>query len=272
MAGREASHLADRRVALVTGASSGLGTEFARLLAARGWDLCIAARRGDRLAKLAEEIESQHAVRVTAIENDLSSPTGAERLVAEVEASGQPISMLINNAGFGIFGQVADQSLATIDSMLQVNLVAVTKLARLCVAPMRQRGHGYVLNVASFAALQPIPGYTVYSGTKAYVVAFSQGLRHELRGSGVRVSAIAPGFTATEFHKVSRHHWTRLMKLMTLDPRQVAAAGIAGVLKGKPLIVPGWWYKANAVTVRLLPQAVASALSAWVVGPPLGQR
>jgi uncharacterized protein len=264
---REGSHGPSRQVALVTGASSGLGVEFARLLAVRGWDLLITARRVDRLAKLAAELESQYAVGVTVIENDLNDAAGAERLYAEIEATGRSVSMLINNAGFGIFGQVADQSLATIDSMLQVNLVAVTQLARLCVVPMRQRGHGYILNVASFAALQPIPGYTVYSGTKAYVVAFSQGLRHELLGSGVRVSAIAPGFTATEFHKVSDHRWTWLMKRMTLDARHVAAAGIAGVLKGKPLIVPGWWYKANALTVRLLPHSVASTLASWVVGP-----
>jgi short-subunit dehydrogenase len=253
------------RVALVTGASSGIGAAFARVLAERGWHLVITARRRDRLDRIRDELVDRHAIRVTTIENDLDTTDGAQHLFDEVRVIEPAVTMLINNAGFGTYGPVAAQELATIESMIQVNVTSLTTLARLYAAQMREQGSGYLLNVASFAALQPIPRYAVYSGAKAYVVAFSQALRHELQGSGVRVSVLAPGFTATEFHAVARHRKTRMMQLTTLEPRHVARAGVAGVLRGKTLIVPGWWYRSVAVTNRLLPRSVASALAAWTV-------
>lgn len=253
------------RVALVTGASSGIGAAFARVLAERGWDLVISARRRDRLVRLREEITARYAVRVTAVENDLDTTLGAQRLFDEVQALEPLVSMLINNAGFGTYGPVAEQDLRTIHSMIQVNVTSLTTLARLYAAQMCGQGHGYLLNVASFAAFQPIPHYAVYSGAKAYVVAFSQALRHELRGTGVRVSVLAPGFTATEFHTVARHRRTRLMHLTTLEAQRVAKVGVAGLLQGRPLIIPGWWYRTVAVANRALPRTVASALAAWIV-------
>jgi len=252
-------------VALVTGASSGIGAEFARLLAQRGWNLVISARRENRLVRLREEISARHGVRVTAIPSDLDTPQGAQQLFAATQALGPAVSMLVNNAGFGTYGPVPKQDLQTIHSMIQVNVTSLTTLTRLFAAEMRQRGCGYLLNVSSFAALQPIPRYAVYSGAKAYVVAFSQALRHELRGSGVRVSVLVPGFTATEFHKVARHRKTKLMRLTTLDARHVAKAGLAGVLQGKPVIVPGLWYKANALLCRVMPRSFASTLAARAV-------
>jgi short-subunit dehydrogenase len=253
------------RAALVTGASSGIGAAFARVLAERGWNLAISARRSDRLVDLRKEITARHGVRVTAVENDLDTTAGAQRLFDEVRALEPSVSMLINNAGFGTYGLVTEQDLPMIHSMIQVNVTSLTTLTRLYAAQMRGQGGGYLLNVASFAALQPIPRYAVYSGAKAYVVAFSQALRHELRGTGVRVSVLAPGFTATEFHDVARHRKTKLMQRTTLDARCVAKAGLAGLLKGRPLIVPGWWYRTAAVANRVMPRSVASALAAWTV-------
>ena len=131
-------------------------------------------------------------------------------------------------------------------------------------AVMRERQRGYILNVASFAALAPIPRYALYSGAKAYVVAFSQALAYELKPSGVRVSVLCPGFTASEFHDVARHSKTRIMRWMELDPRHVAEAGIAGMLKGRTVIIPGVWYKLLAQSLRVTPRSVAVALGGWM--------
>ncbi len=252
-------------LAMVTGASSGIGVEFARVLAERKIDLVITARRVDRLRRLREELQEQHGVEVTVIPQDLGTPDGAEQLFAELERRDRPVTILVNNAGFGHYGNVVRADLADVQAAIQVNVTSLTTLTRLIAAGMKQRGHGYVLNVSSFAALQPIPRYAVYSGAKAYVVAFSQALRHELRNSGVKVSVTCPGFMATEFHDVARHRRTGLMRLLSLDPKRVARQSIAGMFKGKALVVPGWWYKLNALVVPLVPRSVASALSAVTV-------
>ena len=169
---------------------------------------------------------------------------------------------MANNAGFGQYSLFTDQSLEEIASIIQVNLVSLTVLCRLFGERMSARGSGHILNVSSYGALQPIPRYTVYSGAKAYVVAFSQALQHEMRRFGVRVSCLCPGFTATEFHDVARHRKTPLMRLTTLDPLRVARAGVRGTLKGKTVVVPGLWYRANAMLARLLPRSISTAMSA----------
>ena len=149
--------------------------------------------------------------------------------------------------------------------MIAVNLRASTLLARELGAQMALRKHGYILSVASYAALAPIPRYAVYSGAKAYLVAWTQALAHELKRSGVRVSVICPGFTRTEFHDVARHKKTGLMKRIELTPEQVASAAIRGLERGQLVIVPGWWYKLNAALVRLLPRSWSAAMSAKAV-------
>ncbi|MFV2070792.1 MAG: SDR family NAD(P)-dependent oxidoreductase, partial [Pirellulales bacterium] len=253
------------RLSLVTGASSGIGAEFARLLAEQGSDLILTARRRDRLEALATELSDRHAIDVTVVENDLDTPDGPRRLFDEVMQRRRPVTTLVNNAGFGIYGCVVQQDPVAIESMVRVNVTALTALTRLFAAEMEVAGRGEILNVASFAAVQPIPRYAVYSGAKAYVVAFSQALQHELRRSGVTVSVLLPGFTATEFHRVAGHRKTRLMRLTTLDARHVARAGLAGVAKGKIVIIPGLWYKACAVGGRFLPRRLAAALAAATV-------
>jgi len=256
---------AGKRLALVTGASSGIGTEFARLLAEQGSDLILTARRRDRLERLSAELTDRFAIDATVLENDLNTPDGPRQLFDAVTRRARPITTLVNNAGFGLYGRVVQQDLAAIESMVRVNVTALTALTRLFAAEMESAGRGAILNVASFAAAQPIPRYAVYSGTKAYVVAFSQALQHELRHSGVTVSVLLPGFTVTEFHCVAGHRRTRLMRLTSLDARHVAHAGLAGVAKGKTVIIPGVWYKACAAGGRFLPRRFASALAAMTV-------
>jgi short-subunit dehydrogenase len=248
-----------RDLALVTGASSGIGAELARQLAARRIDLVLTARRRDRLAMLASELGAQHGVTAAVIENDLNTSGGADHLLDELVARGLAPSILINNAGLGFYGPLVEQRQDEIDAMLQVNVRAVTLLCRRLGEAMARARHGYILNMASFAALAPVPRYAVYSAAKAYIVTLTQALRHELAGRGVKVSVLCPGFTPTEFHEVSRHPMTPLMRATQLTPQHIARAGLRGLERGKLLIVPGWWYKLNALGVRLLPRAVMSA-------------
>ena len=267
-----------RDLALITGASSGIGAEIARQLAGRGIDLILTARRRERLEELAGQLthRSPHAPReenisrsemaaVSVIECDLNTPDGPDRLLAALAERNLAPTVLINNAGFGYFDLFLEQPRDEIEAMISVNLRAATILARELGEQMARRKHGYILNVASYAALAPIPRYAVYSGAKAYLVAWTQALAHELKKSGVRVSVICPGFTRTEFHAVARHEKTRLMRMIELTPEQVARAAIRGLERGQLVIVPGWWYKLNAAALRLLPRSWVAAMSAKAV-------
>ena len=258
-----------RDLALITGASSGIGAQIARQLAARGINLIVTARRRERLKALVSELHQNptHPSGFTAIviENDLSTPDGPDRLLADLAERKLAPTVLINNAGFGYFDLFVEQSRDDIEAMIAVNLRAATILARELGEQMASRQHGYILNVASFAALAPIPRYAVYSGAKAFLVAWTQALAYELRKSGVHVSVICPGFTRTEFHDVARHQKTRLMQWIELTPEQVARAAIRGLERGQLVIVPGWWYKLNSAALRLLPRAWVAAMSARAV-------
>src|SRR5262245_40512432 len=205
-----------RDLALITGASSGIGAEFARQLAAKKVDLILSARRRDRLEALAAELVAKHAIQTIVIENELNTPNGADRLVDELATRGLSPTILINNSGFGYFSPFVEQPRDDIEAMLEVNIRAVTILCRRIGESMAERGGGKILNISSFGALAPIPRYSVYSGAKSYVIAFSQALRHELVRRGVHISVLCPGYTATEFHEVSRHDKTLLMCLTTL--------------------------------------------------------
>jgi hypothetical protein len=259
------SEAAARDLALVTGASSGVGVEFARQLAERGYDLIVAARRLDRLEQLKTELEAEHRVAVTVIACDLGLPAGAQALFDEVQRRGLDVTMLINNAGLGKFGPLLEQSVDELQTMIQVNLASLTTLTRLFAETMKARGGGYILNNASYSALQPVPHYAVYSATKAYVLAFSQAARHDLRPYKIRVSALCPGFFGSDFFELARQKPSPLVRLITLDRRHVARAGIRGVLRGKTIIVPGVLYKIGGLLTRLLPRATVTALGQYVV-------
>jgi short-subunit dehydrogenase len=249
----------------VTGASSGIGAELARQLATRKIDLVLTARRRDRLQTLADELSSQHGVQAAVIENDLNTAQGADHLVDELAARQLHPTVLINNAGFGYYSSFLEQPREDIEALLEVNIRAVTILSRRLGEAMAAKRHGYILNVSSFAALAPIPRYAVYSGAKAYVIAWSQAMRHELSRRGVKVSVLCPGFTRTEFHDISRHEKSWIMRATELTPPQVARAGLNGLVRGTFLIVPGWWYKLNWLGAAALPRWLSSAVSARMV-------
>ena len=189
------------QTALITGASSGIGAEFARRFAAAGANLVISARRVERLESLADELRTSHKVEVTVIPADLARPDGAQALAAAL--AGRQIDILINNAGWGHIGHFATEDPIGITEELQVNVVALTQLARHFLPGMLERNRGIVVNLASTAAFQPVPNMAVYAATKAYVLSLTEALWGEVRGSNVRVLALAPGGTATEFFDIA---------------------------------------------------------------------
>jgi len=251
-------------VALVTGASSGVGIDFARELARRGYDLILTARRAERLAAVQKELQGAFGIRVETLTADLRSTDGARTLFADAERLG-PVSVLVNNAGLGKFGRTLGQSIEDIETTIQVNVSSLTVLARLFGAEMARRGEGWILNNASFAAIQPVPSYSVYSGTKAYVLAFSQALRQDLRPLGVRVSALCPGFFRSEFHDIAGQVPGPMVRMLMISSENIARAGIRGLLREKAVIIPDWRYKLLNLAMRATPRTVASWLAEFSV-------
>ena len=241
----------NRPVTLVTGASAGLGVEFARACARRGDELVLVARRQDRLERLAQEIGGKAHVLVA----DLSRPEAPAELLRQVEGLGLTVGTLINNAGFGGGGRVAEQALERQIEMIDLNVRALTELSRRVLPPMLERREGAILNVASTAAFQPGPGSAVYFATKAFVLSFSEALHQELKGTGIKVSALCPGPTATEFGVAAGYEGAQLRRF-SADARGVVEAGLAGLERNRAVVVPGLSNKATAQAHRFLPRAV----------------
>lgn len=239
-----------RGVTLITGASAGLGAEFARQCRGRGDELVLVARRRDRLEALAAELGSAHVIAA-----DLARPEAAFRLLADVAALGLEVETLINNAGFGAAGTFVEAPPERLLEMIDLNVRSLTELCRLALPPMLERRRGAILNVASTAAFQAGPYSAVYYATKAYVLSFSEALYEETKGRGVRVSALCPGPTATEFFEVAGSPNGRLAKMAT-DPKAVVAAGLSGLARGRPITVPGLMNKMTSQAGRILPRAV----------------
>lgn len=246
-----------RPVTLVTGASAGLGTEFARLCAARGDELVLVARRRERLEALAAELGGT----VHVLASDLSVHDAPRRLIGEVEALGLHVDTLINNAGFGGGGRFAEQSLERQIEMVDLNVRALTDLARRVVPGMVARRRGGILNVASTAAFQPGPGSAVYFATKAYVLSLTEALHQELKGSGIKVSALCPGATATEFAAAAGYSGRQLDRFRA-SARGVVEAGLKGLDRNQAVVIPGLSNKATAQASRFLPRAAVRRIVA----------
>ncbi|HEY0627193.1 MAG TPA: SDR family oxidoreductase [Allosphingosinicella sp.] len=236
---------------LITGASAGLGAEFARQCATRGDELVLVARRRERLDALAAELGGK----VHVIASDLSKAEAAAELMAEVERLGLWIETLINNAGFGLTGRFADIPLGRQQQMIDLNIRTLTTLAHLALPKMIERGRGGILNVASTAAFQPGPGFAVYFATKAYVLSFSEALHQELRRKGIRVSALCPGPTRTEFGQVAGVT-SQSFDRFSADAPAVVGAGLRGLQRNKAVIVPGLTNKVTAQSGRVIPRAL----------------
>ncbi len=250
-----------RPTALVTGASLGIGLELARELARDGHDLVLLARSREALLSLARELEAAHGVAARVLVADLARPEACAEIVRQLSEQGVAIDVLVNNAGFGSYGPFAQSDLARELEMIQVNVTALVQLTRLLLPGMLERRRGFILNVASTAAFQPGPLMAVYYATKAFVLSFSDALRNELRGSGVRVTALCPGPTATGFQAAAGMQQSRLVSVPTMlqDAASVARAGYAGLRADRGIVVPGFANAAGSVLVRLLPRAWAAA-------------
>jgi hypothetical protein len=247
--------------ALVTGASSGIGLELARLLAGGGHDLVLVARSGARLADLGVELRAANKVQVKVLPKDLADPTAPAAIAARLAQDGVAIDVLVNNAGFGGYGEFAEQGERLQLEMLQVNVIALTHLTRLLLPGMVERRRGRILNVGSTAAFQPGPLQAVYYATKAYVLSLSEALANEVGRSGVTVTCLCPGATATGFGERAGMTGSRLFSRPPMDARRVAAEGYRALMRGDPLVVPGFQNRAFAFGVRFLPRRTATAIA-----------
>jgi uncharacterized protein len=237
-------------VTLITGASAGLGAEFARQCARRGEPLALVARRRDRMEALAAEIGGE----VHIFQADLAREGAAASLIAELEAEGLAVGTLINNAGFGLAGRFAERPLARLSEMIDLNCRTLVALCHLVLPAMRARKAGAILNVASTAAFQPGPNMAVYYATKAFVLSFTEALHHELKGSGIRVSALCPGPTESEFGAVADSHSPTLER-MKGPADAVVRAGLRGLDRNKAVVIPGLANKVTAQASRFLTRA-----------------
>jgi short-subunit dehydrogenase len=242
------------QTALVTGASSGIGYELARIFARDGYHLVLVARHTHTLGEVAAELQQRYGGSVKVMAADLALPQAPEELFATLEGEGVAVDVLVNNAGFGTHGPFAESEARAQLEMMQVNMVALTHLTRLFLPGMRARRWGRILNVASTAAFQPGPLMAVYYASKAYVLSFSEALANELRGSGVSVTALCPGPTRTNFQSRAGIDDTPLMRGRIMSAQQVAEAGYRGLMAGQVMVIPGLRNRLLAVSVRWLPR------------------
>ena len=253
--------MVDRKTALVTGSSFGIGLELARIFAREEHNLVLVARTADKLRQLAAELEKAHGTRSLILAADLSEPGAPAYVLDQTIRAGITVDFLVNNAGFGQYGPFADSDIEQCLRQIQLNVTTLTHLTRLYLPEMVERGSGRILNVASTAAFQPGPLMAVYFATKAYVLHFSEALSNELAGSGVTVTCLCPGATTTEFHKRANATGMRLLRMGSMDARTVAEDGYRALMKGKPVAISGFKNWLVAQSVRLAPRQLVTAIA-----------
>jgi short-subunit dehydrogenase len=246
---------ATRPVALVTGASGGIGLELARLCAKGGHDLILVARRQDKLEEVAKYLSGMYRIRAEVIVADLARPEAPAEVVAEAERRGMVIDVLVNNAGVGLWGLFGRQETEQVLAMLQLNITSLTQLTRLVLPGMVHRRKGRILNVGSAAGFAPGPLMAVYYGTKAYVLLFSEAIADELRGTGVTVTALCPGVVPTGFREAAGLGGGEPPSVPgTLSAADVARIGYRGMMRGKRVVIPGIPVKLMIQGLRLVPR------------------
>ena len=258
--------MTERRTALITGASAGIGREIARLCAADGLDVVLVARRRERLQELAEELAA-HGVRATPLKCDLADPAAVAALPARLNDAGFRVDVLVNNAGFGSNGPFAEQDLGRELGMVRLNVEAVVHLTGLLLPGMLERGYGRVLNIASTAAFQAGPFMATYFATKAFVLSFSEALSFETRGTGVTVTASCPGATESEFGATAGNDASNLFAAGAADGADVARHAYEAMKRGKPVAIHGFKNAFGAHSVRFTPRAVVRAVAAKLNQP-----
>jgi short-subunit dehydrogenase len=249
-----------RPLAVVTGASAGLGKVFCQKLAARGYDLIAVARDGNRLESLRQELEQRHGIAVEVFPADLTIDTDVSLLAERLTRSPQLV-LLVNNAGFGSRGTLADASPALQEAMLKLHIMAPMRLVQAALPVLLRRGQGAIVNVSSMASFLYSAGNVNYCATKAYLTTFSEGLAAEVAGTGVRVQALCPGFTPTEFHQRMKVEVAEVPRWMWLPAERVVETSLRNLERGGPVVcIPGMRYKLTALLLRLFPRSLLGRL------------
>lgn len=250
------------QTALITGASGGIGFEFAKLLAQRKWNLVLVSRDGQKLRQIADTLSAEYNIRCLAVPADLSAGGSAEVIFDILRSDNLSVDMLINNAGFGVWGSFSETDLQEDLNEVEVNISSILRLTKLFLPGMLARKQGMILNVASTAGFAPGPFMAVYYATKAFVLSFSESLSEEFRRSGVSVSVLCPGPTLTNFQKragIDRLNLTR--RIFTMDASTVAEIGLRGLMKRKAVIVPGLRNKLLLIMIRLQPRSFVRSVA-----------
>jgi short-subunit dehydrogenase len=256
--------MSGRELALVTGASMGIGKELAKLFAASGRDVVLVARSKDKLDSLARELEGTHGVSAYVVPADLTDPKAPSTVFAALADRGLEVDYLVNNAGFGTVGPFAQTSLVQQRNMIQVNVDALVALTHLALQGMLSRGKGRILNIASTAAFQPGPDMSIYYATKAFVLSFSEGIAEEVKGLGVTVTAHCPGATATNFGDTAGNATSILFKLGAAPADKVARHAYRSMMKGKVVAIEGLMNWIAAFSVRFSPRALVRRITRWL--------
>lgn len=253
--------MSERSAALITGSSGGIGADLAALFARDGSDVVLVARSEEKLREIAAALEREHRITAHVVVADLAKPDAAQGVVDELARRAINVDALVNNAGIGVAGPFLETDLRRELDMIQVNVVAPTQLTKLLLPPMVARGRGRILNVASTAAFQPGPLMAVYYATKAYVLSFSEALAEELRDSGVTVTALCPGPTATGFADAAAVSATRLFNTGGVaSSREVAEAGYEAMKRGRRLVIPGIRNKVLVQAIRVSPRKMVTKI------------
>lgn len=246
---------------LITGASSGIGKDLAELFAKKKYNLILVSRSKDVLDKMAVEFEKRFLVKVNFFDMDLSVTAGGLALYDAVKNLGQSVDILINNAGYGMYGESSNMEVEKVSAMLTLNMTNLTELTLLFAHDMKQAGKGKILNVASTAAFQPVPYMAAYAATKAYVLSFSEALHVEMKKYGVVVSALCPGATATNFAKVANAESLKMFGNATMSSKEVVAIAYQGLMKNKTIIITGLMNKILSRSVSFFPRKWAAIVA-----------
>jgi hypothetical protein len=248
----------------VTGASTGIGEAFAERLAQDGWDLCIVARRAERLEALAKRLRTEHAIGVQVVPADLTDPAGLRALERRLARDAR-LELLVNAAGMGDFGAFASHDLDVTDAEIRLNVLAVVRLTHAALRGMRRRRRGAVVNVSSTAGFQPFPYAAIYGATKAFLNSFTEALHEELRGSGVRVQSLCPGLTHTEIFTKAGADVSGLPSFLWMEPEAVVAESLSALARGTVVCVPGLGNRALASLSQLVPHEVSRRIAGVVM-------
>ncbi len=256
-----------KRTALVTGASGGIGLELSRLFARDGYNLILVARSAEKLKALAVELEQAHGITAVVLPADLGQPGSAQEVYRQVQTRSIQVDALVNNAGFGMMGALANARLEDSLEMIELNLASLTVLTQLFLPGMIQRGFGHILNVGSTGSFSPVPTMAVYGATKAYVLSFSEAIAEELRGTGVSVTALCPGVTITGFQARSGAGEARMVTMGSMTAEQVALIGYKALMHGQPVIIPGFWNALLIFATRFSPRSLMARMTKRLMEP-----